>query len=58
MRFIYVLIGAAMIGAYGWIGSMDRAEAERQADQYCEMVDIWHKSNGNAGWPPYKGECK
>ena len=54
---VYLLIGAAFIGAYGLIGSMDRADAEQQQSHYCEMVELWQETNGDAGWPPYKGEC-
>ena len=57
MKIRYLLIAAAMLAAYGWVGSMDRADAERQQDQYCEMVELWEKTKGNSGWPPYKGEC-
>jgi len=58
MKIVYVLICAALLGAYGLIGSMDRADAEQQQDHYCEMVQLWEETNGDAGWPPYKGECK
>lgn len=51
-------IAGALFLVYGLVGNADRVEAERQAEQYCEMVSIWHDSNGQAGWPPYKGECK
>ena len=56
MKWVYVLIGAVMIGAYGLIGSMDRADAEREQSHYCEMIQLWDDTNGEAGWPPYKGE--
>jgi hypothetical protein len=26
-------------------------------NQYCEMVQIYHDSKGEFGWPPFKGEC-
>lgn len=24
--------------------------------QYCEMVELYHNTGGEYGWPPYKGE--
>lgn len=55
--YIYAIAAAGVFLAYGIIGSADRAEAERQQDQYCEMIELWEQTNGDAGWPPYKGEC-
>lgn len=26
-------------------------------DPYCDMVSIWEETNGNFGWPPFRGEC-
>ena len=56
-RWQVLLLGAALVAAYGWIGSMDRQDAEREREQYCDMVQLWHDTNGDAGWPPYNGEC-
>jgi len=56
------LIGAGIAGAfilaYGLIGTADMQEQERQAEQYCEMVEIWAETGGDAGWPPYNGKCE
>ena len=58
----WALIGAAaaalLAGLY--ITSGDQSDAERQAERYCEMVEIWDQTNGDSGWPPYKGreECE
>jgi len=41
-----------------YVSSPDETEVERQAALYCEMVDIWDQTGGDAGWPPYKGECE
>ena len=56
-RWKVLLIGAAFLVAMGLAGTADREEAERQRAQYCEMVELWHESGGDAGWPPYEGEC-
>ena len=49
-----ILVGAAaaalLAGLY-----ITRGDAERQAERDCEMVEIWDQTNGDAGWPPYKG---
>ena len=55
-KLVYILIGAALIVAYGLIGSMDRVDAEREQSHYCEMIQLWDDTNGDAGWPPYKGD--
>lgn len=47
------IVAALLAGLY--ITSGDQSEAERQAALYCEMVEIWDHTNGDAGWPPYKG---
>ena len=46
--FVLVLMGIA--------GNMDVQEEERQHAEYCEMVKLWKKTNGQAGWPAYNGE--
>jgi hypothetical protein len=35
---------------------MDVQEEERQHAEYCEMVQLWKQSGGQAGWPAYDGE--
>jgi hypothetical protein len=56
------LLGAGIAGAlligYGLAGNGDIAEAERKAERYCDMVDLWAKTGGDAGWPPYNGRCE
>ena len=42
----------------GLIGNEDMKEQERIEKRYCEMVEMYKESNGDTGWPPYKGECK
>jgi len=47
---IFVAIG------FGLAGTADVEEAERQLSHYCEMVQIYKDTNGEAGWPAYEGE--
>jgi len=56
-RWQGLLLAAAILAALGLVGNADRHEAERQAEQYCDMVEIYHETGGDAGWPPYNGEC-
>ena len=50
------VVAACLAGLY--VTSGDQSEAERQAALYCEMVEIWDQTDGDSGWPPYKGECE
>ena len=47
------IVAACLAGLY--VTGGDQSEAERQAELYCEMVTIWDQTDGEAGWPPYKG---
>ena len=57
MKIRYFLIAALLIALYGWVGAMDAEEEQRQQDRYCEMVELYEETNGDAGWPAYKGKC-
>jgi hypothetical protein len=46
MKIRYLIIAALMFAAYGWVGSMERADAEREAEHYAEMVCA-------GAWPDY-----
>ena len=41
-------------------GSISSTGEELEQNQYCEMVQLYRRSEGEFGWPPYKGEeqCK
>lgn len=59
-RYQVILIGLALLAAFGLLGSLDKEEEERQVQEYCEMVKLWKTTKGQAGWPAYNGEgvCK
>jgi hypothetical protein len=59
-RYQVILIGLALLAAFGLLGSLDKEEEERQAQEYCEMVKLWKATNGQSGWPAFNGEgaCK
>ena len=46
------------IALLGMASSDDMREEQHQATEYCEMVELWKSSDGENGWPAYKGECK
>ena len=46
-----------LIGSLALVGTGDYEEAKASHERYCEMVSIHHETGGQAGWPPYKGEC-
>lgn len=46
MKIRYFFIAAAVLAAYGWVGSIDRADSEREAEHYSEMVCA-------GAWPDY-----
>jgi hypothetical protein len=31
------------------------SEEDMQHKDYCEMVELWDRSKGDLGWPPYRG---
>lgn len=37
------------------IGSMDMQDESAAERHYCDMVEIFDKSGGEYGWPPYRG---
>lgn len=49
-----------LIALFSLAGRGDFEEEQRQLAQYCDMVQLWKDSNGQAGWPAYDGEevCK
>lgn len=59
-RYQVILGLIGLVIAMGIVGQSDLEEAERQQAEYCEMVKLWKQTNGQAGWPAYKGErmCK
>jgi hypothetical protein len=59
MRFLIYAIGITLaLVAWGILGKSDNLEAQKQRDTYCDMIALWDETNGDAGWPPYKGECE
>lgn len=40
------------------LSNEDYKDAVEAQSHYCEMVQAWHDSRGEYGWPPFNGECK
>ena len=55
-RYQVILAGLGLLIAMGIVGQSDLEEADRQQDEYCEMVKLWKQTKGQAGWPAYNGE--
>ena len=52
----YFLLGVLFIVTVAFIaGRMDHDDAVEGQRQYCEMVEIYDRSGGEYGWPPYRG---
>jgi hypothetical protein len=51
-------IAGAFILAYGLAGNGDIEQQRAERDRYCQMVDLWAETGGDAGWPPYNGKCE
>lgn len=51
-----IIFGLLAFAATGLL-FMDGRPSDEQAaqDDYCEMVEIWDRSKGEYGWPPYRG---
>jgi hypothetical protein len=59
-RYQVILAIIGIIIAMSIVGQSDLEEAERQQEEYCEMVKLWKQTKGQAGWPAFNGEgaCK
>jgi hypothetical protein len=59
-RYQVILAAIGLIIAMGIVGQSDYEDEQAQAEQYCEMVELWKQTNGQQGWPAYNGEgvCK
>jgi len=49
-----VVLAALAIGGFLAVGGDD---PQTEVDIYCSMVELYKSSNGEAGWPAYKGEA-
>lgn len=57
-RWKVLLIGLVLVISYGLAGNADLENEQAEQTRYCEMLKLWHESDGAYGWPPYDGECE
>lgn len=57
-RYQLIILAVFVLVLMGIAGNLDFQEEERQHAEYCEMVKLWTQTNGQHGWPAYKGACK
>jgi len=55
---LYALGAALFLGMLSIVGNMEAEDKRQERERYCEMVEIYHETDGGAGWPPYDGECE
>jgi len=53
---LYAMAAAAFLGVMAVIGNMEAEDRETARQHYCEMLEIWEETDGEYGWPPYKGK--
>ena len=55
---LYALGAALFLAMLSIVGNMEAEDRKQERERYCEMLDIWNETDGEYGWPPYKGECE
>lgn len=55
-RYQVILIVIFFIAMMSVVGQMDVEEEQRQDQEYCEMIKLWEKTKGQAGWPAFKSK--
>ena len=55
---LYALGAALFLAMLSIVGNMEAEDRRQERERYCEMLDIWNETDGEYGWPPYKGECE
>lgn len=55
MNYLVLFAALILFTVVVIVGRMDVQDEEAAQSHYCEMVDIWDRSGGEYGWPPYRG---
>jgi len=59
MKPILYAIGTALfLAMLSIVGNMEAEDRKQERERYCQMLDIWNETDGEYGWPPYKGDCE
>lgn len=56
MKMLYFIVTTIIILVFSAVGELDYEEAQYQQHEYCEMVNLWHRTNGESGWPEYRDD--
>lgn len=51
----FIICAVAGLLTMGCVGGMDESSARENQALYCEMVALFEQTNGQQGWPDYKG---
>jgi len=55
---LYALGAALFLAMLSIMGNIEAEDRRQERDRYCDMVDMWNETDGEYGWPPYKGDCE
>ena len=55
---LYALGAALFLAMLSIVGNMEAEDRKQERDRYCQMLELWNDTDGEYGWPPYKGECE
>ena len=57
-KVLIVLFGVLLLAMVSIVNTLDKNSEAIERDLYCEMVEEFKASNGERGWPAYKGEAQ
>ena len=55
---LYALGAALFLAMLSIVGNMEAEDKRQERERYCQMLGIWNETDGQYGWPPYKGDCE
>ena len=57
-KVLIILLVVLLLAMVSIVNTLDKRSEQNQASLYCEMVAEYKASNGQHGWPAYKGEMQ
>ena len=57
-KVLIILFGVFLLAAVGIVNTLDKRSEANELDLYCDMVQQFKDTNGQHGWPAYKGEMQ
>jgi len=55
---LYALGAALFLAMLSIVGNMEAEDRKQERERYCQMLELWNDTDGEYGWPPYKGDCE